>query len=600
MEAQEMDALLSGHIYGQPYMPQNVPQFVFLVKSLFKLKLNSWRLWFVEEIYHSNEFPFNLFPILCTFIVTWWLLGYFKNAVRTIRGYGIVTCIQMVYKKIASYLFKIVLSLPPLKNKVDSEVASTTIKIESDIIRNSPNLLQFPGLPKTGISKDAVLSELESLHDLKHTDWARGRVSGAVYHGGEDLTTLQTQAYHKNSVANQLHPDVFPGVRKMEAEVVSMVLKIFNAPETGCGSSTSGGTESLLLAGLAAREYGKRYKGIHKPEIIAPVTIHAGIEKACYYFGMKLHKVKLDPTTFQVDIPSVKRLINSNTVLLVGSAPNFPHGIIDDIEELSKLAVKYKIPLHVDACLGSFIVTFLEKSKVHGDSPIPKFDFRLPGVTSISCDTHKYGFAPKGSSIIMYRDPKLRECQYYVSTDWTGGMYGSPTLAGSRPGALMAGCWATLVSIGEKGYSDSCFDIVSASMKLKNVIRSDPVLSKRLDVIGEPIGSVISFKIADSSSKLLNIYTLGDLLTKKGWHFSTLQSPAALHFALTRLTVPIIDELIEDLVNTVEELVAESEKSNEKIPESEIGALYGVAGSVQTAGVADRLIVAFLDSLYKI
>lgn len=488
----------------------------------------------------------------------------------------------------------VMMSFPSISEQVDAEVGKAVKKVEKSLIKNDEKLLQFPELPETGLGNDAVIAELGKMNELLDAaHWEKGRVSGAVYHGGKSLLELQLKAYDQFSVANQLHPDVFPGIRKMEAEVVAMVLKLFNAPKLGCGSTSLGGTESLLLACLAAREHGKRYKGITKPEIVAPVTVHAGIDKACYYFNIKLHKVDVDPATYQVDVKKMKKLVNRNTILLVGSAPNYPHGIIDDIELISKVAVSKQIPLHVDACLGSFIVTFLERSKVHGDAKIPLFDFRVPGVTSISCDTHKYGFAPKGSSIIMYRDPKMRECQYFVQSQWTGGMYGSPTLAGSRPGALMAGCWATLVNIGSKGYTELCKDIVSATKKLEKAIRDDKQLSEHLEVLGKPLASVVAFKVRKGSK--LNIYRLGDDMTEKGWHFALLQKPAALHFAFTRLSVPVVNELIADLKRAVKD------QADAKVVEtSDTAALYGVAGSVATAGVASRIIVAFLDTLYKL
>lgn len=426
---------------------------------------------------------------------------------------------------------------------------------------------------------------------MKHTKWEEGRVSGAVYHGGQDILKIQSKAYSLYSVANQLHPDVFPAVRKMESEVVAMVLKLYNAPKGAEGTSTSGGTESLLLACLAAREKAFRERGITEPEIIAPETIHAGFDKAAYYFKMKLIHAPLDPKTFQVDLKAVKRLINKNTVLLAGSAPNFPHGIIDNIEGLSKLALRYKIPLHVDACLGSFIVPFLDKAGF--GKGVPLFDFRVPGVTSISCDTHKYGFAPKGSSIIMYRTNEMRQYQYYITAKWTGGLYASPTLAGSRPGALMVGCWATLMAIGEKGYTESCREIVGAARRIKSFVREDPDLKDLLDVIGEPLGSVVSFK-----SSAVSVYALADHMNKKGWHLNALQRPAAIHIAVTRLTVPVVDEFLTDLKATVCEL-----KESNITPESsksDTTVLYGVAGSVKTVGVADRLAAGFLDCLYKV
>lgn len=576
----------------------------FQVEYLRELKqiVQVWvyRSWVTIYLYLRNSYStesdvYNAIAFLRDFIFIWVFAKYFQKCFRIVRGYGIIGVIKKVYYSVARATFSFILSVPPIKKKVQKQLQSTIQKIEDTLMKNDTGLLQFKELPEKGLSKTKVLEELDRLQDLEHSEWSRGRVSGAVYHGGMDLLDLQAQTYGKYSIANQLHPDVFPAVRKMEAELVSMVLKLFNAPESGCGCTSSGGTESLLLAGLAAREYGRRYKGITEPEIIAPVTIHAGIEKACYYFGIKLHKVELDPITFQVDTKKVRKLINGNTVMLTGSAPNYPHGIIDDIEQLSDLAVKFGIPLHVDACLGSFIVTFLEKSKVHKDLPIPRFDFRLKGVTSISCDTHKYAFAPKGSSIIMYRDPKLRACQYYVLTNWTGGMYGSPTLAGSRPGALMVGCWSTLVYFGQEGYSKSCYEIVSAAMKLKHSIQENPILKKYLEVLGDPISSVVAFKLKKDYESRFSIFEVGDLLTEKGWYFSTLQNPGALHFAFTRLTVNVVDEIISDIVACVEKASQSGTKKT-----SETAALYGVAGSVNTAGIAEKLVEAFLDTLYKI
>lgn len=588
------EQLLRLKLYGQPYMPTDLTQLAYALDLQARRIFLEFKQWAFEYYFSAQNAPWGYLALVRDAIMVYTVFLVIHTLFRQLYGVGIVGSIQQVVQWIVKKTFGVIMALPPIRNKVKKELDSTVDKIEHLIIRNDAALLQFPTLPPSGISSDVIVTEIEKLQQLlAHNDWKNGRVSGAVYHGGDELLELQLKAFNMYSVANQLHPDVFPGVRKMEAEVVAMVLKLFNAPDLGCGSTTSGGTESLLLAGLAAREYARKYRGISDPEVIAPMTVHAGIEKACTYFKMKLHKVDLDPKTFQVDVKKVKRLINSNTVLIVGSAPNYPHGIIDDIEALSVLAVKYKIPLHVDACLGSFIVSFLEKSKVHGDKDIPLFDFRAPGVTSISCDTHKYGFAPKGSSIIMYREPELRRCQYYILSDWTGGMYGSPTLAGSRPGALMVGCWATLLNFGESGYSKSCYDIVSATSRARKAIETHPLLSKHLEILGDPIASVIAFRTRKSSN--LNIYEVGDSMTKRGWHLATLQRPAALHFAFTRLTVPVVDDMIEDLIEIVDD-----QKDNVEKPKSDTAALYGVAGSVSTAGVADEIIAAFLNSLYKL
>lgn len=505
---------------------------------------------------------------------------FLSKLLINVRGYGLIGYSRLVYRRVAKWLFQGFLSLPFAKRKVDEEVCSAIKKLESSLIKES-NVPSFQELPNRGLSETSIYEHLSSLAEVPHSEWEKGKVSGAVYHGGQDLIDIQSHAFHKFCVANQLHPDVFPGVRRMEAEVVSMVLKLFNAPETGVGGTSSGGTESLLLACLAAKTFGARQKGITSPEMIIPVTAHAGFDKASYYLGIKLHHVPLG-ADYKVDVRAMERLINKNTVLLAGSAPNFPHGIIDDIEAIGSLGVKYDIPVHVDCCLGSFIVTYMSKAGFE----LPPFDFRVPGVTSISCDTHKYGFAPKGSSIIMYRNAKLREAQYYVNTDWVGGIYGSPTFAGSRPGALIVGCWATLLKMGDDGYTQSCKDIVTAARELKTEIGR----IEELQVIGDPLTSVISFK-----SNVVDIYELSDLLGEKGWHLSTLQKPAALHLAVTRLSVPVIQELVQDLKECVNEL----KKLGKKTKAGETAALYGVAGSISTTGVVDRLVVGFLDTLYK-
>lgn len=518
-------------------------------------------------------------------VFTYRLLNF---ATFQLKVFGLRGSLGNLYRSITSSFFKWLLRSSLMKSSVDVEVNKATRSIERDLIKNDASLKDFEELPAVGLSEKTLLEELDLMDSiLPHTEWKRGRVSGAVYHGGDELVHLQSLAFEKFCVANQLHPDVFPAVRKMEAEVVSMTLNLFNAPkDTGCGTTSSGGTESLLLACLSAKMYAYHHRGVTEPEMIIPVTAHAGFDKAGYYFGIKIHHARLDPVTFKVDLKQVKKFINKNTVLLVGSAPNFPHGIVDDIQGLSDLALRYKIPLHVDCCLGSFIVAFMSKA---GFKDLAPFDFRVPGVTSISCDTHKYGFAPKGSSVIMYRNNDLRMHQYYVSTDWTGGLYGSPTLAGSRPGALVVGCWATMISMGQKCYIDSCKEIVNASRKLKATIQRD---IPDLRVLGDPICSVVSF-----TSDRYDVYELGDKLAKRGWHLSSLQKPPALHLAITKPSASSIDELIE----TLKELVSEARKDPDSKPSSDgTSALYGVAGSVKTTGVADRLIVGFLDTLFKL
>jgi sphinganine-1-phosphate aldolase len=336
------------------------------------------------------------------------------------------------------------------------------------------------------------------------------------------------------------------------------------------------------------------------PRII-PDTAHAAFNKASQYFGIKLHSVPCPAPDYKVHIPSVRRLINPNTVLLVGSAPNFPHGIVDDIPALSRLALSKKIPLHVDCCLGSFVIAFLKRAGY--PSPYEDqggFDFRLPGVTSISVDTHKYGFAPKGNSVVLYRNRSLRGYQYFICPHWSGGVYASPSMTGSRPGALIAGCWASLMSIGESGYVDSCHQIMGAAKKFEASIREHPALSPSLKVIGEPMASVVCF---DSINPDVDIYDVADAMSAKGWHLNALQSPPAMHVAFTIPTAAAVDKLTADLAIVVEQEKAKAEERKMRGQQSErkrgeASALYGVAGSIPDKSIVSRLAEGFLDTLY--
>ncbi|KAJ0162240.1 Sphingosine-1-phosphate lyase [Colletotrichum tanaceti] len=517
-----------------------------------------------------------------------------RKAFLKLKGRGLIGSIVELYIDIRRVLYGYFLRAPGVRGQVQKQINESMTKLQAKMI--PANLTRYLTLPKEGMSEDDVRKELDTLANMDHTRWEDGFVSGAVYHGEDELIKLQTEAFGKFTVANPIHPDVFPGVRKMEAEIVSMVLAIFNAPPGAAGATTSGGTDSILMACLGARQKGYFEKGITEPEMILPETAHTAFRKAGEYFKIKIHYVACPAPNYQVDVRAVSRLINSNTVLLVGSAPNFPHGIIDDISALSKLALKKKLCLHVDCCLGSFMVPFLDKAGFETEL----FDFRLKGVTSISCDTHKYGFAPKGNSTVLYRSAELRKYQYYVSPDWSGGVYGSPGMAGSRPGALIAGCWASLMKVGESGYIDACVKIVGTTKKIVEKIRETPALDNELEILGKPLVSVVAF-----TAKNLNVYDIADGMSEKGWHLNALQNPPAIHVAVTLPITKVYEKLLADLEAVVE---AEKEKERVRVVEGkgakgkavgDSAALYGVAGSLPNKSVVVDLANGFLDLLYK-
>jgi len=474
------------------------------------------------------------------------VLGHSLKVTRHVWIRGVFQTATDIYKSISREIVMFLLKFPPQKEKVEKQLADAVRKVEESLVPRGPHVIRHLALPHQGRTPEWIVQEMDRMDregPSKSDAWKLGKLSGAVYHGGEDMERVIVAAFTKYCLSNPLHPDSFPAVRKMDAEIVAMCLRLYNNP-IGAGTTTSGGTESICMAVKAYRDWARATKGITEPEMIVPVSAHAAFDKAAAYFGIKLWTIPVDFKTRKVNIKHVKRAINGNTIMLVGSAINFPDGNMDDIVALSALAHRHKIGLHVDCCLGSFIVPFLEKAGY----PVEPFDFRLEGVTSISCDTHKYGFAPKGSSVIMYRSAELRRYQYYVTTEWPGGVYASPSLAGSRPGSLIAGTWAALQYMGYDGYLDSCKTIVGCAKKIETAVRTE---IPELYILGNPPASCIAF--ASSDENVLNVLAVGDRMSKRGWHLNALSQPAGLHIACTRLTVPIVDSFIEDLKECIKE-----------------------------------------------
>ncbi len=461
-------------------------------------------------------------------VFVWTVVTVLLRVQRQLRVYGLRGVLTQQYARLRRIAFLAFLAVPTVQTKVQAKIDDALDGLACKMLPG-PDVARYKELPVTGWCRERCHRELDRLDAMGSADWRGGKVSGAIYHGGEQLSELLAHATGLFSLANPLHPDLFPGVRKMEAEIVAMCLCLFHAPPaTAAGTTTSGGTESILLACRAAAQMAKQKHGISSPEIVVPVTAHAAFDKAGAYFGITIRHAPIDPLTMQVDVAAVAGLINARTVLIVASAPNFPHGVIDNIPALSALALSRKLPLHVDACLGSFLLPFLERAGFDA----PAFDFRIPGVTSISCDTHKYGFAPKvlllaisnrtsslikqGSSVVMYRDREMRQCAYFIATEWPGGIYASPTLAGSRPGSLVAGCWTAMVNTGQDGYLESCKSIVGARIRIEARIRAE---IPELQVLGKPSVSVVAF-----TSEVLDIYRIGDHMSSLGWHLNGLQS----------------------------------------------------------------------------
>uniref|UniRef100_A0A8C1MTR6 sphinganine-1-phosphate aldolase n=1 Tax=Cyprinus carpio TaxID=7962 RepID=A0A8C1MTR6_CYPCA len=489
---------------------------------------------------------------------------------------------ESLTSRVKKQFFKIIRKIPFIGATIQNQLNKALDDMSVSLCTLKEGMSYTKLLPVQGLTHKQLLDKIREYETLSEVDWAKGKVSGAVYWGDEKLTDLLVKVYGEFAWSNPLHPDLFPGVRKMEAEVVRMACALFNGGPDSCGTVTSGGTESILMACKAYRDMAHE-RGIKHPEIIAPVSVHAAFDKAAHYFGMKLIHIPLDKKTMKVDVKAMRRAISRNTAMLVCSAPQFPHGIIDPIVEVAKLAVKYNIPFHVDACLGGFLIVFMEKAGFKLDP----FDFRVKGVTSISADTHKYGYAPKGSSVVLYSDKKFRHYQYFVAPDWQGGIYASPSMAGSRPGGIIAACWATMMHMGEKGYVEATKKVIETARKIKAGIRQiDGVF-----VFGDPEVSVVAL-----GSDVFDIFRLSNALTSKSWNLNTLQFPSSIHICVTMLhTQPgVAEQFISDVKREVAIIM-----KNPKEKTTGMGAIYGMAQSIPDRSMVTEVSQGFLDCLYS-
>jgi glutamate/tyrosine decarboxylase-like PLP-dependent enzyme len=437
-------------------------------------------------------------------------------------------------------------------------------------------------LPLRGRPTGEILGELQMMAKEEDAFWETGKCSGTMYCGDHDHYRFLTEAFGLFAHVNALQRDMCPSATKFEAEIIAMTLDILHGDAvehgTPAGLVTTGGTGSIAHALLAYREHARQERAVTRPNIIKPETAHPAFDKASHLFGIELRRAPTNPQTTLVDVAWVADHIDDQTVAIVGSACNYGYGTVDPIEELSTIALDRGVGLHVDSCLGGFILPFGEELGYD----IPVFDFRLPGVTSISADTHKYGYALKGTSVLTFRDRMLRDAQYFFLTDWSGGKYCSPGIEGSRSGGLLAATWASMVHLGRDGYRESARSIFDTARLMQAAVRSHP----ELRILGQPT-FLFSF-----TSDVFDVYHVNDFMRLRGWRFNGQQYPNALHMAVTRpQTQPgVVDAFQADLADAVryaQEHCAERPRS---------GAIYGgVAGGMNEE--ADAFIRAVMTEM---
>lgn len=438
-------------------------------------------------------------------------------------------------------------------------------------------------LPERGRGRDEVLAELRWMAGREDEKGNRGQVSGSLYHGDPEHYAFLVEAFGLFAHANVLQRDMYPSATKFEAEIVAMTAGLLHgeaAPDV-CGVLTSGGSESLITQLLTYRDAAHAERGITAPEVIVPVTAHCSLQKAAHYFGITLLPAPVGGD-FRVDVDWVADNVTPNTIALVGSAGNYPHGLIDPIPDLGRIALGHGIGLHVDGCMGGYLLPWGERLGYD----VPAFDFRVPGVTSISADPHKYGYGLKGTGVLLYASKDLRRHQYFTAADWPGGMYISPGMAGSRSGGLIASTWAAMVSLGEQGYLEIARRVFDTAARL----RSGVAAIDGLHVLGDPL-----FIIAFGSDEV-DIFHVNDFVAERGWRLNGLQAPPAVHFCVTRPnTEPgVVDRFLADLADGVD--YARTRPSGT----ARSGALYGLSGAGPDGlTMARTLLSGALDAFYE-
>jgi len=394
-------------------------------------------------------------------------------------------------------------------------------------------------MPTKGWSAGDVFEGLEAMR-TRDVRWREGRAFSLAYHAGPEALAVAEEAYRRFSGENALSTDAFPSLKQIQAEVVAMAGVWLGATPSSAGFMTSGGTESILMAVKAARDRLLAERQIRQPNMVMPTSAHAAFAKAGAYFGVEVRRVAVG-SDWRADVAAMQSRVDKNTVLIVGSAPQYPQGVVDDIVGIAKIATEAQINCHVDACMGGVTLAYLQRL---GEKIAP-WNLQVPGVSSISVDLHKFGYTSKGASVIMYASKHLRSYQGFVTDDWLGGVYGSSGVLGTKSGGSMASAWAVMHFLGDDGYLRLTRQAREATLQLASVIRSTPELVLR----AEPESTLLCFGAQDPSA--LNVFAIADELAKRGWYVDRQTPPDSLHCTVNAIHHDKIDWFARDLHESV-------------------------------------------------
>lgn len=434
--------------------------------------------------------------------------------------------------------------------------------------------------PEKGQSPSSILDELDQLQQ-QDIPWKSGKTWSLIYYLDEAHQDLIQRAYDSYFSANYLNSFIFPGLQQMEREVVRMAAELCHG-SGAVGGMSSGGTESILLAVLACRE-AARHKGRkeRRREILAPATVHPAFEKAAHLFGLQLVRIPVFEDR-RLDVEAMKKQIGPETLMLVASAPCYPFGVIDPISQVAELAVEEGLPLHVDACVGGFLLPWAERLG-YVEEP---WDFRVEGVTSMSLDVHKFGFGAKGASVLLYRNMEQMKRQFFISTQFPGGMYVSPTLLGTRPGGAIAAAWAAIRHLGAEGYLATVQPLLQAADRIRAFIGEVP----ELELVGNSQLNILAYRTVDNQP---DIFVLADFMEEKGWMVDRQQLPPCIHLTVLPTNLPVIEAYLKDL-----KAALQFAQTHPEATAKGHAALYGVMARLPFRGMIEKEVSHLFEALY--
>lgn len=387
-------------------------------------------------------------------------------------------------------------------------------------------------IPEHGRDAVELLAEIDARH-AEDIDWRGGRAFSLVYNVGDhEHEHLIEQVGLRYLHDNALNPFKYPSVLQMELDVIAMACQLLGT-EPNAGSMSSGGTESIFLAVQVARDHARATRDIAEPQLLTPTTAHPAFAKAAKYLDIE-HILVPVGSDGRADVAAMEAAITPRTGLVVGSAPCYPFGVIDPIADLAAIAQERDILFHTDACLGGWILPWWERL----GEEVPPWDFRVPGVTSISADIHKYGYTFKGASTVLYRSRELLQHQFFWYDDWPGGLYASGTSAGTRSAAPIAGAWAAINHLGEDGYLRLTEIVRDTTRKVQQAIAG----IDGLRISHDPDLSL--FEIAGDG---IDIGGVGDAMDDRGWNLDRQQG--GLHLMLSPYHAEVADQFLADLAD---------------------------------------------------